>query len=130
MKKIDPLIILNKTSELTDQAADKAKDAIDATDGIAGSALNTARDGIETLREKIPETVAAAAQELRHLKCAGMDCARHARDTVKDNFDYASRYSVLYVKRNPGKSMLIAALSGAVVAALINCIIRSNSRDE
>lgn len=113
--------------DLASAAADKADLAIDASRRIAGDALDSLQSGADTLRHDAPSAFARAAARVEALAGLGLDRCRETGLSVKDSAARAGERSIGYVRDEPVKSMLIAAASGAAVAALVAWLVRSRS---
>ena len=82
--------------------------------------ISTFTDQGKDLMNKATDKARAAAKQGRDMTDAAL---QQVRDTAVDVSDGILKYT----KRNPGKALLIAATSGALLAALI--VARTSSRD-
>ncbi len=73
--------------------------------------MNTIRDNTLSI-DKMTDTAQAMARQGRDMADAAI---QQARETAAD----MSHTMMKYTKKNPGKALLIAAASGALLAALI-----------
>lgn len=119
-------------SEAVEQAtvrtAARAAQMIESTQGAANGALNTLQSGVDTLRETVPSAFSGAAAQVEDLTRRGLERARQASHQVRDTVAHASDRTVGYIKDEPVKSVLIAAVAGAALASLIGWVARSRSR--
>jgi ElaB/YqjD/DUF883 family membrane-anchored ribosome-binding protein len=102
----------SKTSSLS-QTADKAIDHLQA--------------GIEDLSTLAPTAFSRAAAQMEELTRRGMDRARDATLTVRDQANRAGDRAVGYIQHEPVKSVLFAVAAGAAVAMLAGWFARSRS---
>ncbi len=112
----------------TDRAANTAEQAISSTRRVANGALDTLHDSVETLREEVPSAISRAAAQADQVARRGIDKARQATAEVRERVQVAGDYTVGYIKDEPVKSVLMAAAAGALLAALIGLVARSDRR--
>ncbi|MCA0239322.1 MAG: hypothetical protein LCI02_00565 [Proteobacteria bacterium] len=101
--------------------------AIENTRDLVNNGLDTLESGIEKLREAAPSVLSRAAAQVEDLTRRSMDRARHATHQVKEQVAKAGDRSADYIRDEPVKSVLIAAVAGAAVAALIGWLSRGRS---
>lgn len=111
-----------------DRAASSAEQAINSTRRAANGALDTLHDTVETLREEVPGAISRAAAQADQVARRGIDKARQATAEVRERVQVAGDYTVGYIKDEPVKSVLMAAAAGALLAALIGLVARSDRR--
>lgn len=113
-------------------AANANHAAVDLADKAlrkAGETLDTLNDGVDDLREELPSALARAATEADAMARRGIARAREAGDAARQKALQASESTVSYIQEQPVKSVLIAAATGAAIAALVGWAARSrNSR--
>lgn len=124
---------MNKTIAPNVQAeanvsANVADQAIESTRRAANHALDSLHTGIETLREGVPQTLGRAAAQVESIARRGLDRARETGDRVREQVHHAGDRTVGYIREEPVKAILIAAATGAALAALIGWVA-SRSRD-
>ena len=107
-------MFLNKStdtpSNLTDQAAKTAEQAIKVTQQATMDAL---------------DNLAGAVQDLRHKADPLLDRLHDTTHQLRLKAQHASDNTVSYIKHEPVKSMLIAAATGAAVMALVSLFSRN-----
>ena len=112
---------------MADQAAARTDSAIQSTKRVANEALDSLQSGVEDLRRAAPTVLTRAAGQVEDLTRRGIERARETTHQVKDQVSRASERSVDYIRDEPVKSVLIAAATGAALAALIGWMSRSRS---
>lgn len=113
--------------QLTDRAANKADDAIDTSKRAAQDALNSVQDGVDQLREALPSAFARAAAQVESLTRQGIERARQASAEVRGQVNQASDRTVQYIKDEPVKSVLVAAVAGAALVGLVSLLTRART---
>jgi len=111
-----------QVDKIADRAARKAEGAIDSTQEMANSTLNSLKDGVTHLRESAPAALSNAAAQVQDLGRRGLDRAREVGADVRDKAQRASDRTVGYIQDEPVKAVLIAAAAGAVVALLARAL--------
>lgn len=106
------------------QAADSANDLINKTQNAAAGSEKTIKEGLETLREAVPATLARASTQAEDLARAGIHKARAAGEQMAQQAHRVGDSTVSYVRREPTKALLIAAAAGAAATLLIGWATR------
>ena len=114
--------------QATVRTADRATQMIESTQSAANGALDSLQSGVDTLRAALPSAFGSAAAQVEDLTRRSLERARHASHQVRDKVADASDRTVGYIKDEPVKSVLIAAVAGAALATLIGWVARSRSR--
>ena len=107
-----------------DQAADTANHLINKTQNAASSGEKTIKDGLDTLREAVPATLARASTQAEDLARAGVHKARAAGAQVAEQAHHVGDSTVSYVRQEPVKALLMAAAAGAAATVLIGWATR------
>lgn len=108
--------------------SDKADEAIASTRRAADQALDTVQDKASQLASMAPSAFSRVAAQVDELTRRGLERARHTRDDLQERAHRGGDRAVGYIKDEPIKSVLIAAATGAAVAALVTLLVR-NGRD-
>jgi len=116
-----------KLDQLTDRAGARADDALASTRRMANGALDRLQDGVDHLREDAPGVLGRAAAQVDELTRRGIERARQASADVRQTVERTGDRTVGYITDQPLKSVLIAAATGAALAALIGMLARSRS---
>jgi ElaB/YqjD/DUF883 family membrane-anchored ribosome-binding protein len=114
---------------LAERAATKAAQAIEGTKSATNRALDSLQGGVDSARQTVPEAFGRAAAQVEELTRRGMDRARSMSTGVKDQVARAGDQTVLYIKDEPLKAVLIAAGIGAGLALLARALMRRGSTD-
>lgn len=117
----------NSAEDLAETAAAKADSAIDSTRRMANGALDALTDKVDEARKAAPSVLSRAAAQVDEITRRSLQRAQEARDTVKDKVITAGDASRGYIRDEPVKSVLIAAATGAVVAALVGYLCRDRA---
>lgn len=95
---------------------------------IAAAAQDTVNGHIEQAEQWLDQTPGAlshAAGKVEHLTRVGVEKAREAGAQVAQGASQACTRTADYVREEPGKSLLAAALAGAAITALAGWATRS-----
>lgn len=112
---------------LAQKATDKADHAIDTARKAADGALDALQEKANHLAAVAPGTLSRVAAQIDELTRRGVEKAKSATDTAKEQASRAGDRTVSYIKEEPVKSVLIAAAAGAAIAALIGLVARTKS---
>ena len=116
-------------SDLSDRAANKADQALQSTRRMGNDAAHAVQAGIDGLREAVPSAISRATAQAEDLTRRGLERARQASATVREQATRVSDQTVGYIKDEPVKAVLVAAAAGAIAAIVIGWMSRSrNSR--
>ena len=117
----------SSVEHLTDRAANKADDAVDSSKRAAQAALNSVQDGVDQLREAIPSAFTRAAAQVESITRQGIDRARQASADMRSQVNLAGDRTVQYIKEEPVKSVLVAAVAGAALVGLLSLLTRASA---
>ena len=112
--------------QFADRAARKAEQALDNTQSVANSTLDSMKESLAHAREAAPAALSRAAEQVQELTRRGIDRAREMGTDVRDRAQRASDRTVGYIQDEPVKAVLIAAAAGAAVALLIRALSGRN----
>ena len=115
-------------SDLSDRAANKAEQALQSGKRMGNDVANAVQSGIDGLREGVPSAISRATAQAEDLTRRGIERARQATATVRDQATRVSDQTVGYIKDEPVKAVLAAAAVGAVAALLIGWLGRSRNQ--
>lgn len=119
-------MITNANSQFRDNIADRAAHsadhAIKATQGALNQALDRLADDVHDLQQQTSPMVDRAngqVQALAHNSMARLrSTSQHLRDSVVGSADNAKGY----IREEPVKAVLIAALAGAALVGLLSLL--------
>jgi ElaB/YqjD/DUF883 family membrane-anchored ribosome-binding protein len=114
----------NSAESLADTAAAQADSAIDSTRRMANDALDTLTDKVDDVRKAAPGVLSRAAAHVDEITRRSIERAQGARDQVKEKVISAGEVGRGYIRDEPMKSVVIAAATGAAVAALVGYLCR------
>ena len=111
--------VADSARHVADDVLQSAQDAVQSTRDAANNSLEKAEQSVRALRSQtdpVIDDLAARAQELasRSIDYCAETSAR-ARRQMQEAADATSKY----VAEQPGKSLVIAAASGAALATLV-----------
>lgn len=110
------------------KAADSASTLIEKTRDGAASALDTLADKVETARTESGSALHRAADQIESLQARGMAACRDTSARVREQACVKRDQAVGYIRSEPGKSVLLAAVAGAALVGLIGAM-SSSRRD-
>lgn len=116
-------------NKLADQAALTADQAIKSTQRVTNEALDGLAGGVEGLRREAAPLLNRVGEQASSMAHRGVDAVRETSQHLRDRAVRAGDNTVAYIKDEPVKSMLIAAVTGAALMALVSLMSRSHRRD-
>lgn len=119
MKTVEP------TNALADAAADKAENAIRATQRVTNDALDGLSTSVHGARDRISPALTRASEQASALAHRGIDAVRNGTHQVREKAIHATDVTSDYIRNDPIKSVLIAAATGAALMALVSLLSRS-----
>ena len=120
---------LDTTSNLADQAAQSAENAIKSTQRAANGALDSLSSTVQDVRDQAAPAYNRIKIQTEELAQRGMEALRDSSRQVRETAAKASDQTVNYIKDEPLKSVLIAAATGAALMALVSLVSRSRDRN-
>jgi ElaB/YqjD/DUF883 family membrane-anchored ribosome-binding protein len=115
----------NATHNLTDNARNladnvlqSAQDAVLATRAAADQSLDQAEDTVRALRRRADPAIDDLAARAQDLAARSIDYCADTSARARRQIQHAADATGRYVAAQPGKSLVIAAASGAAVATL------------
>ncbi len=120
--------ITDSPSNLADQAAASADQAIRSTQRVANQALDGLSGSVQHLKEQASPLLDRATEQASTLAHRGVEAVRDGSRQVRDQALRASRGTVDYIREEPVKSVLVAAAVGAALMALFGMRGGSSSR--
>lgn len=108
-----------------DRAADLAQQAIDGTRRTANGALDKVEAEIQEAREDGALSLSRAVGKVEAMAARTREQARDATHRARERLQDAGDQTRAYIRDEPVKSVLIAAVAGAAMAGLIGWLVRS-----
>ena len=118
----------DQPSNLADQAAQSADNAIKSTQRVANEALDSLAGSVQDIRQQAAPLLNRATEQASALAQRGMDAVRDGSQQLRDKALRASDGTVNYIKDEPVKAMLIAAATGAALMAMAALVSRPRDR--
>ncbi len=119
---------LEQSNGLVDQVAQTADNAIRSTQHLANSALDSLAGSVQDVRHEAAPLLNRAGEQASALAQRGVNAVRDSSLRLRDSAVQARDGTVLYIKDEPLKSILIAAAAGAALMALVGLLSRSRDR--
>jgi ElaB/YqjD/DUF883 family membrane-anchored ribosome-binding protein len=114
-----PQNLPESNSNLADQAANSAEQAIRSTQRMANEKLDSLAHGVQGLRDQAAPLLERASEKASALAQRGVDAVRDGSHQLRERAHRASDGTLNYIKDEPVKSMLFAAAAGALLMALL-----------
>jgi ElaB/YqjD/DUF883 family membrane-anchored ribosome-binding protein len=120
-------MITHKTAEqgngLVDQAAQAADNAIRSTQRLANDALDSLAGSVQDVRHDAGPLLNRAGEQASAIAQRGVTAVRDGSQRLRDGALQAKDGTVMYIKDEPLKSVLIAAATGAALMALVGLLM-------
>lgn len=115
-----------KAHQMVSKVANKADEAIEATQETVGNAEKSIQNGLNEIREAVPAHLSRATNQAEELARAGIEKARAAGQSVANSASQMREQTVSYVRDEPTKALLMAVAAGAFATLLIGWATRGN----
>lgn len=119
--------VKNGVRSLTDDVLQSAQDAVQTTRDVADQSLDKAQEGVRTLRSKADPAIDELAARAQDLAARSIDYCAETSARARRQMQQAADITGKYVAEQPGKSLMIAAASGAALATLAFWMSRRRS---
>ncbi len=120
---------LDHPTNIADQAAQTADEAIKSTQQVANQALDSLAGSVQDARKQVSPLIDRATEQASAMAHRGIDAVRHGSQQLRDTALNATDKTAGYIKNDPIKAVLIAAATGAALMALVTLISRSRHHD-
>jgi ElaB/YqjD/DUF883 family membrane-anchored ribosome-binding protein len=117
------------TTNLADQAAGRADQAIKSTQRVANEALDSLSESVNSASQRVSPMINRATEQATAFAQRSLEAVRNGSQQVRDKAMHASDASASYIRNDPIKSVLIAAAAGAALMALVSLVSRSRHHD-
>lgn len=111
--------VANSARNLADDVLQSAQDAVESTRKAANSSLEKAEEGVRTLRSQTDPVIDDLAARAQELAARSIDYCAETSARARRQMQEAADATTKYVAEQPGKSLVIAAASGAALATLV-----------
>lgn len=112
--------------DLKDDVLQSAEDAVQSTQNTANATLDRAREGVERLRTQADPAIDELAAKAQDLASRGIEYCAAASARARQQVHEAAEATSRYVAQQPGRSLVMAAATGAALATL--CFWMSSHR--
>ena len=112
-------------TNVADQAAGTADNAIRSTQRTADEAFDALSNKVDDLRSQAAPLINRVSAKAEDAAKRGLEVMRDSSQQLREKAQMASEQTVAYVKDEPVKSMLIAAATGALLMGLVSLLGRS-----
>ena len=116
------------SNNLADGAAHSADGAIRSTQRLANEALDGLAGSVQDLSHQAGPMLNRANEQAIALARRGVDAVRDSSQHLRDTALRASDSTANAIKGDPFKAVLIAAVTGAALMALVGLMTRSRGR--
>lgn len=117
----------NTTRNVSDDVLQGAESAVESTRNFANDSLDKAGDKVRDLRREVDPLVDQITAKVQQLASRGAEYASDAKYRAQKQINRYADVTGRYVSEQPVKSVLIAAATGAAIAALIVLASRSSN---
>lgn len=104
--------------QLTGGVLDNVQAAVKSTQDAADQTLEKAQERVNAWQRQADPAIDDMAARAQELAARGIDYCARTGASARQQMQRASEITTKYVAEQPGKSLAIAAASGAAVAAL------------
>ncbi|HCE93872.1 hypothetical protein ACN9MJ_19745 [Acidovorax facilis] len=111
--------VANGARHLADDVLQSAQDAVQSTRTAANTSLEKAEEGVRALRSQTDPVIDDLAARAQDLAARSIGYCAETSARARRQMQHAADATTKYVAEQPGKSMVIAAASGAVLATLV-----------
>ncbi|MBU0747065.1 MAG: hypothetical protein KKH21_04690 [Gammaproteobacteria bacterium] len=119
--------VANSAHKLADDVLQSAQDAVQSTRSVANNTLERAEDGVRALRSRTDPAIDDLAARAQELATRSIDYCAETSARARRQLHQAADATNKYVVEQPGKSLVIAAASGAALATLMFWMSRRRS---
>ena len=103
---------------LTDDVLQSAQEAVQTTHAAADQSLDKAEERVRTLRRQADPAIDDLAARAQDLAARSIDYCAETSARARRQMQQAAEATSKYVAEQPGKSLVIAAASGALLATV------------
>ncbi|MDP3136478.1 MAG: hypothetical protein Q8N17_09125 [Burkholderiaceae bacterium] len=111
----------------TDDAMQAVEEAADGARAFVHDAVDKVSDKVNDLRRSIEPVIEQITHRTQDLAQRGATAAVQARDHARRTATQYTRTTQKYVSSRPIRSVVIAATAGAIIAALVMSLRRSDN---
>jgi ElaB/YqjD/DUF883 family membrane-anchored ribosome-binding protein len=120
---------MTRTKPLADQAAESAHNALRSTQGVANAAFDRMNDQVEVARDHAAPLIDRWSSQAESAVRRSVDAVRGTTDQLREQALKASEVTASRVRDEPLKAVLIAAVAGAALMALLGLFSKRVRQD-
>ena len=102
--------------DVAQDVADAAKEAVNTTRRTAANALDKAEEGVQSIERELNPVIDDLAARAQELATRGINFCADSSDSARRQLQSATEATTRYVIEQPGRSILLAAATGAALA--------------
>ncbi|CAB5687929.1 Bacterial protein of uncharacterised function (DUF883) [Delftia tsuruhatensis] len=102
--------------EVAQDVTDAAKEAVNTTRRTAASALDKAEEGVQAVERELNPVIDDLAARAQEWATRGINFCADSSDRARRQLQSATEATTRYVIEQPGRSILLAAATGAAIA--------------
>ena len=110
-----------------DQPAKTQHQLADQAAGAADGALNSLSASVCDMQAKVAPMLDRAGERVSALAQRGMDAVHDGSTQMRNKAQHAGDAATGYIRHDPVKAMLIAAVTGAALMGLLGLLTRTRS---
>lgn len=115
-------------AELADELRNTANDAVDSTRAYAQNAVNAAGEKVRDLRRDAEPAMEQLAARVQQAVQRGLESASRTSARAQKQFEVAADRTGQYIADQPVRSIMLAALAGAAITALL--VLATRGQDD
>ncbi|MDM0043715.1 hypothetical protein QTH91_04400 [Variovorax dokdonensis] len=115
-------------AELADELRSTANDAVESSRSYAQNAVNAAGEKVRDLRRDAEPAMEQLAARVQQAVQRGLESASRTSARAQKQFETAADRTGQYIADQPVRSILLAALAGAAVTALL--VLATRGQDD
>lgn len=116
--------VADKARDLKDGVLQSAKSAVDATRDVAAESMDKAEERVEKWRTEIDPAMADMAAKAQALAERSIHYCAETTAQMREQMDKYTEATTRYVTEKPGKSIAIAAATGAALTLATLALLR------
>jgi ElaB/YqjD/DUF883 family membrane-anchored ribosome-binding protein len=111
--------VASSARNIADDVLQSAQDAVQSTRAAANNSLEKAEESVRTLRSQTDPVIDDLAARAQELASRSIDYCAETSAKARQKMHEAAEATTKYVAEQPGKSLVIAAASGAALATML-----------
>ena len=119
--------VADSARHVADDVLQSAQDAVQSTRDAANNSLEKAEQSVRALRSQTDPVIDDLAARAQELASRSIDYCAETSARARRQMQEAADATTKYVAEQPGKSLVIAAASGAALATLLMWMSRRRS---